>query len=67
MQQTKEKLLEALIDEGVIDSKEPLPERPPEDYHCSNCTCRRCNQHLEECVCGTNDILRAVEKAFSES
>ena len=58
---TKDKLINAFYDAGIVESKTLLPEGA--GYNCRH---HLRESHREGCACTTNDVLRAVDEAFKE-
>ena len=58
------KLIKKLHEAEYLDSTEKLERTTP--GHGSCCTCQTCGRHYDGCVCYSNGLLKAINKAFEE-
>lgn len=59
----KEKLIDKLMELGQLRSCDKMEFMRP--GHGSCCTCQTCGFAYEECACGHNELLDAVNEVFS--
>lgn len=62
LSEVKEKLIQAFFGEGLIQSESVLP--PANTYHCSSCSCYKCQRAKEDCVCQSNEIIQILDKVL---
>ncbi len=60
----RNKLIERLVEDGILCAPEPMPEN--QGYHCSGCSCTTCRNYHEDCACENNWLLEAINDVLGE-
>lgn len=61
--QIREELMDKLIELGHLQSYDKIERVRPGHGYC--CTCQDCGFAHEDCVCGHNELLDAVNEIFA--